>query len=303
MRNAFVQSLLSCAQEDSRVALLMAEVGFSVVEPFEKKFPNRFFNTGIAEQNLVTTAAGMAVAGMRPVAYSMSCFLPSRAFEQIKVSLCYQKLPVTLVSVGTGLSYGEMGPTHHAAEESAIMRSLPNMTVIFPSDATDMREALKWATRHDGGPVYISFPKAAAPSLPPHDFAPGKAVKYRSGSDGAILAVGLIADTALRVSDILNDKDIHLSVYGLHTVKPLDETAVTDAARTGNVFVLDEHYAGMGDAIASMILKQGIPVKRFADFSLPDAFPEKVMRYSEMLDAYGLTEQKIADRIAVMYKA
>jgi transketolase len=303
MRNAFMQALLSSAEEDSRVVLLMAEVGFSVVEPFEKKFPDRFFNTGIAEQSLVVTAAGMAVAGMRPIAYSMSSFLPTRAFEQIKVSLCYQKLPVTLVSVGTGLSYGEMGPTHHAAEESALMRALPNMTVIFPSDATDLGEAIKWATRHDGGPVYISFPKAPAPALPAHDFIPGKAVKYRTGSDGALFAVGLMADTALKAAELLDEKNIHLSVYGLHTVKPLDETAVTEAAATGSVFVLDEHYAGTGDAIASSILKQGCPIKRFADFSLPDTFPDKVLRYREMLEEYSLTEGKIADRIAAMYTA
>ena len=302
MRNAFVQSLISCAEQDSRVALLMAEVGFSVVEPFEQKFPDRFFNTGIAEQSLVTTAAGMAVAGMRPVAYSMSCFLPSRAFELIKVSLCYQNLPVTLVGVGAGLSYGEMGPTHHAAEESSIMCTLPNMTVIFPCDAADMRDALAWSVGHEGGPVYISFPKAAAPVLPAHDFETGKAVKYRSGRDGAILAVGMMTETALRAADLLSNLNIQLSVYGLHTVKPMDQAAVAEAAQTGNVFVLDEHFASTGELIASIILKQAIPIQRFLDISLPDLFPDKIMRYSEMLDAYDLTAVKISDRIARMYQ-
>jgi len=238
----------------------------------------------------------MAEAGMRPVAYSMSCFLPSRAFEIIKVSICYQNLPVTLVGVGSGISYGEMGATHHAAEEGNIMCTLPNMTVVFPSDATELADALKWAVSHDG-PTYISFPKATPPLLPTHPFLPGKAVKYTNGSDGAILAVGIYAETALKVADLLNRQGIHMSVYGLHTTKPLDTAAVIDAARTGNVFVIDEHFAGVGDKIASVILSAGVPLKHFNDFSLPDQFADKVMRYGEMQDEYGLTPEKLAHRI------
>ena len=155
MRNSFLNAITECARQDERVALLMAEVGFSVVEPFEKEFPNRFYNTGIAEQNLVATSAGMAVAGMRPIAYSMSSFLATRAFEQIKVSVCYQNVPVILISTGSGLSYGEMGSTHHAIEESDILRSLPNLKVAFPSDGYELSETIKYALSQDS-PFFIS---------------------------------------------------------------------------------------------------------------------------------------------------
>ncbi|MDR1133668.1 MAG: hypothetical protein LBL05_05860, partial [Synergistaceae bacterium] len=205
MRNAFVNTLLDAAETDRRVALLMAEVGFSVVEPFEKKFPARFFNTGIAEQNLILTAAGMAMDGMRPVAYSMSCFLPSRAFEQIKVSVCYQNAPVTIAAIGAGMSYGEMGPTHHATEESALMRALPNLTVIFPSDGAELSSALRYSI-NSNSPAYISFPKAPSPKLPAHDFEKGKAVRYKKGRDGAIIAVGTAVSDALAASGELSAK-------------------------------------------------------------------------------------------------
>jgi transketolase len=298
MRNAFVNTLVEAAESDRRVALLMAEVGFSVVEPFEKKFPARFFNTGIAEQNLILTAAGMAMDGMRPVAYSMSCFLPSRAFEQIKVSVCYQNAPVTIAAIGAGMSYGEMGPTHHATEESALMRVLPNLTVIFPSDGAELASALRYSINADS-PTYISFQKAPSPKLPAHGFEKGKAVRYRKGRDGAIMAVGMAVFEALAAYESLSVKGLDLSVYGIHTVKPLDEVAIMEAGKTENVFVVDEHqnYAGVAGDIASLILESGAGVKRFCDISIKDKFAPKVARYPELLDQSGLSAAKIAETI------
>jgi transketolase len=303
MRNAFVNTLLDIAATDPRVALLMAEVGFSVVEPFEKKFPARFFNTGIAEQNLILTAAGMAMDGMRPVAYSMSCFLPSRAFEQIKVSVCYQNVPVTIAAIGAGMSYGEMGPTHHAAEESALMRALPNLTVMFPSDGAELASALRYSINADS-PTYISFQKAPSPKLPAHDFETGKAVRYKKGRDGAIIAVGMAVSDALTASETLLSKGIDLSVYGLHTVKPLDGGAIMEACKTENVFVVDEHQnkAGVAGDIAALILESGAKVKRFRDISIKDAFAPKVARYPELLDQFGLSAVKIAETIAAAFE-
>jgi transketolase len=303
MRNAFVNTLLDIAETDRRVALLMAEVGFSVVEPFEKKFPARFFNTGIAEQNLILTAAGMAMDGMRPVAYSMSCFLPSRAFEQIKVSVCYQNVPVTIAAIGAGMSYGEMGPTHHATEESALMRALPNLTVIFPSDGAELASALRYSV-NAGSPTYISFRKAPSPKLPAHGFETGKAVRYKKGRDGAIIAVGMTVSDALAASETLLSKGLDLSVYGLHTVKPLDGGAIIEACETENIFVIDEHQsrAGVAGDIAALILESGAGVKRFRDISVKDEFAPKVARYPELLDRFGLSAVKIAETIAAAFE-
>lgn len=298
MRNAFVQAMLEGAAADEKVVLLMAEVGFSVVEPFQERFPNRFYNTGIAEQDLVSVAAGMALSGLQPVAYSMSAFLPSRAFEQIKVDVCYQDLPVTLISIGAGVSYGEMGPTHHGAEESAIMRSLPNLTVLFPACPEEVRAAIAYGLS-SAHPTYISIPKAPARPLPEHDFQAGKAVLYREGKDGAILAMGYSGAEALEAAEQLAQKGLHLSVYGFHTVKPLDREAILAAGRTGNVFVVDEHTAGagIGGEIARILLEGGVLPKTYRVFDLQDRFASQIMRYSEMIEEYGLSAGRLRQEI------
>lgn len=301
MRNSFVNTMIECAENDKTVALLMAEVGFSVVEPFEKKFPDRFFNTGIAEQNLVLTAAGMALNGMHPVAYSMASFLPSRAFEMIKASVCYQNLPVVLVSVGSGLTYGEMGSTHHAIEESIIMKSLPNMNVEFPSNGQELKAALKYAISSNK-PFYISFPKAPdiTPDVP-HSYEHGKGVKYKDGKDGAIIAVGYSVNNAIAAAKVLTESGIDIAVYGLHTVKPLDKQLIFDAARTKNIFIVDEHQTcgGTGSEIAKIILENNIPLERFKEFSVPDVFVDSVSRYNELLDLYNLSAEKIEKNIRI----
>ena len=299
MRNAFVQAMLDGAAKDERVALLMAEVGFSVVEPFQARFPDRFYNTGIAEQDLVTVAAGMALGGLRPVAYSMSAFLTSRAFEQIKVNVSYQDLPVVLVSVGSGLSYGELGPTHHAMEESALMRALPNLEVIFPACPEDVSGAMAHALASPH-PTYISFPKAPVRPLPEHVFLHGKAVCYRMGSDGAILAAGYAAADALAAAEALAAKGVQLSVYGFHTVKPLDKAAILEAGKTGAVFVVDEHSsgAGLGGEVARVLLEGSVAPKHFQTFDLQDRYLGTVLRYSELLEEYGLSVGRLTAQIA-----
>lgn len=303
MRNSFINTMIECARKDDKVALLMAEVGFSVVEPFEKEFPERFYNTGIAEQNLVLTSVGMAAAGMKPVAYSMSAFLASRAFEQIKVSICYQNLPVILLSNGTGLSYGEMGSTHHAIEESAIMRSLPNLTVEFPSDGAELRDVLNYAFSVQK-PFYISFPKMPDSKLMKHKYENGKIVEYINGHDGTILATGYNVKDALDASEKLNEMGYDIGVYGIHTVKPLDVDAIIKAGRTENIFVLDEHQqcCGIGGEIARIFLEHGVSLKTYKEFSIPDTFVDKVARYPELLDLYHLSAERIAADIAIVLK-
>lgn len=298
MRNAFIQAVMEGAAADRRVTLLMAEVGFSVVEPFQRAYPDRFFNTGIAEQDLVSIAAGMALGGLRPVAYSMSAFLSSRAFEQIKVDVCYQDLPVVLVSTGTGLSYGNMGATHHAAEELALMRTLPNLTVLAPACGEEVRGAFRYALSAEH-PTYITMPKTASPQLPAHEFVPGKPVCYREGADGAILAVGGHAAAALAAAERLDAAGMHLAVYGLHTLKPLAEEEICKIARGGRLFVVEEQQrtTGTGGEIGRILLENGVTVKTFRSFSVPDCFAGPVLSYPEQLEAYGLSSNELARRI------
>lgn len=298
MRKYFINTMMDCAENNSKVAFLMAESGFSVVEPFEKNFPDRFYNTGIAEQNLILTAAGMAMSGMRPIAYTMAAFLPSRAFEMIKVSVCYQNLPVVIVATGSGLSYGQLGSTHHSIEESALMRSLPNMNVIFPSCGEELDEAIKYALSVEK-PFYISFPKLPAPEYDGHKFEFGKAVKYRSGDKASIFAVGFAVHDAVKAADKLKEKGIDISVYGLHTVKPLDVEAIIEGAKNKNIFVVDEHQsvAGIGSEVAKIILQNGVSVDNFVDLGVPNCFVDKVAWYNELKDMYGISAEKIVEKV------
>lgn len=298
MRNAFLQAMLEGAAADGRVALLMAETGFSVVEPFQKQFPDRFYNTGIAEQDLVSIAAGMALGGLRPVAYSMSAFLPSRAFGQVKIDVCYQDLPVVLVGTGTGLSYGGMGATHHAAEEGALMRTLPNLTVVFPACGEELGGALRYALASDH-PTYISIPKAPSPQLPEHAFVPGKPVRYRTGEDGTLFAVGHSVAQALKAAEELEAQGVRLGVYGLHTLKPLDAQELCAAAGTGRAFVVEEQQrsAGVGGEIARILLEGAVPLRVFRSFAIPDQFAGPVLSWQEQAEAYGLSAGRLAQGI------
>ena len=298
MRNSFLNAITECARQDERVALLMAEVGFSVVEPFEKEFPNRFYNTGIAEQNLVATSAGMAVAGMRPIAYSMSSFLATRAFEQIKVSVCYQNVPVILISTGSGLSYGEMGSTHHAIEESDILRSLPNLKVAFPSDGYELSETIKYALSQ-ASPFFISFPKMPDPKLPEHEFSFGHLTTFTEGDKAVIFAVGTAVSDAINAADILKTAGIDIAVRGINCVKPLNANDIVAAAASGNVFVVDEHVkcGSVGSDIARILLENNVKINIFKEISIPDTFVDSVGKYAELKKLYGLDGDSIAETV------
>src|SRR2546430_5284860 len=162
MRNAFATEITSLASEDERLVLLSGDIGNKLFDGYKEKFPERFFNCGVAEANMMGMAAGMALSGMRPITYTITPFTTTRCFEQIRVDVCYHNVPVIIVGVGGGLSYASLGATHHSCEDIALLRMLPNMTVICPGDAIEVRGALRAALRHDG-PVYIRLGKKGEP--------------------------------------------------------------------------------------------------------------------------------------------
>lgn len=301
MRNAFIRGLIDIAKEDDKLVLLMAEVGFGVTEPFERLYPDRFYNVGISEQSLVLNAAGLAIKGLHPVAYSMSSFLPTRAFEMIKDSVCYQNLPVVLVGIGSGVSYGELGSTHHAIEEEAIMRSLPNLTVMFPCNSDDCISALRYAFSKNG-PVYIGLEKINCPISGNVEKYSLSWKKFGIGKDGAIIAVGTMYKTALCVAEKLKEQNLDICVYCANTVKPMDCSAIEEAIDNGRVFVLDEHVSigGVGESIARYILETGkaSKIKSFINFSLKDEFPKLIYSMNDLLSNNGLVVEKIASDIS-----
>lgn len=301
MRNIFLDELYRISERDERVVFLMAECGFSVVEKYQARFPERFYNVGIAEQSLVGTAAGMALRGLRPVAYTMAMFLTMRAYEQIRVDVAYQNLPVILAGVGPGVGYGAAGITHHVIEDIAILRALPNMHIVFPGNEVDVRACLNQAFELEK-PIYIAlarYPRQLAVPYTAADFRIGKALRMNEGTDAALFACGSMLPVAMEAAELLSAQGIKLRVYNMHTIKPLDTGAVAEAAaECGALFSLEEAniLGGLGGAMAEYIAEHA-PC-RFKRLGIRDVYLDRMGDYQWILHQLGIDAAGVAASVA-----
>lgn len=263
MRNAFAAELLALAEENNRIVLLSGDMGNNLFNAFKQRFPHRFINCGAAEANMTGVAAGMALAGLLPITYSIASFNPGRCAEQVRLDICLQNLPVIVVGVGAGFSYASLGPTHHSLEDIAWMRSLPNMTVVCPGDAVETRCAIRAAVHH-GGPVYLRLGKKNEPivhSAAP-DFVLGKGISLCEGADACLLSVGTLLPLAVEAAQALSSQGITTEVVSMHTVKPLDTELLQRIFSTKKVVaVLEEHVpaGGAWSAIAEWLCMNQCP--------------------------------------------
>jgi transketolase len=264
-----MDSLFDAAALDKRVCLVVGDLGYSVVERFATAYPRQFVNAGVAEQNMIALAAGMALSGKIVFTYSIANFPTLRPLEQIRNDVCYHHANVKIVAVGGGMAYGSLGMTHHATEDLAIMRSLPGITVVAPGDPIEATLATRAIIAHEG-PCYLRLGKAGEPSV--HaiepDFQLGRAITVREGSDIAIISTGAMLHTAVGAADRLAADGVRVRVLSMHTVSPLDAAAVVAAAtETRQVVTLEEHSinGGLGGAVAEVLaeLRQPhAPLKR-----------------------------------------
>jgi len=302
MRNAFADELTKLGNEDARVVMLSGDIGNRLFDKFKDKHPSRFFNCGVAEANMMGVAAGMAMNGLRPVAYTITPFVTTRCLEQIRTDVCYHEAPVTIVAVGAGLAYSGLGPTHHACEDISFLRSIPNMVVICPGDAFEVRGALRAAMQQDR-PVYIRMGKKGEPVVhkgPIADFKIGKAITMAEGSDVCLLSTGNMLPEAMEAAHKLKDKGISAEVVSFHTVKPLDEEKLKQAfARFKLVATLEEHslIGGFGAAVSEWLVDTETAPKKFLRFGTPDAFFKKSGEQEYAREMLGLTGHQIADKI------
>ena len=297
MRDAFFDALAELAAEDPRVWALTGDLGIGLFDPVEEVAPGRVMNVGIAEQALVGIAAGLAYAGQLPFAYSIAPFATSRPHDQIRVDVAMARANVKLVGVGGGVSYGYLGPTHHAIEDIALMRALPGMTVLTPGDPAEVRRATSAAADLDG-PVYLRLGKNGEPSLLPDDapFEIGRAALLRDGDDVTLASTGPMLAEAVDAADRLAAAGIEASVLHYGTVKPFDRDALAEcAARTGAVVTVEEHsiVGGLGSAAAEALAEDGVPA-RLKRIGLRDEFAFAVGSREHLLREYGLTANDIA---------
>ena len=303
MRNAFADELTKLGNDDSRVVMLSGDIGNRLFDKFKDKHPSRFFNCGVAEANMMGVAAGMAMNDLRPVAYTITPFVTTRCLEQIRTDVCYHEAPVTIVAVGAGLAYSGLGPTHHACEDISFLRSIPNMVVICPGDAFEVRGALRAAMRQDR-PVYIRMGKKGEPVVhkgPIADFTIGKAITMAEGSDVCLLSTGNMLPEAIEAAHRLKDNGITAEVVSFHTVKPLDDARLKQAfARFKLVATLEEHslIGGFGAAVSEWLADTETQAKKFLRFGTPDAFFKKSGEQEYAREMLGLTAHQIADKIA-----
>jgi transketolase len=273
MRAAFIETLGELAEADERIWLVTGDLGFSVLEPFAERFPSRYLNVGVAEQNMTGIAAGLARCGKVVFTYSIANFPTLRCLEQIRNDVCYHGGNVKVVAVGGGYAYGAQGYTHHGVEDLAILRALPGMTVVAPGDPVETRLATR-AIAVDDGPCYLRLGKATEPVVhaAEPDFHLGRAIPVRPGRDATIVSTGGMLEESVTVADRLRGEGVEVGVLSMHTVKPLDEEAVLHAARSTGVIVTAEEHSvvgGLGSAVAEVLAEAGLPVK-FRRFGAPD---------------------------------
>lgn len=303
-RQAFADELTAMARRDPRiVAVCNDSVGSSNLGAFRKEFPDRLVNVGIAEQNMVGVAAGLANGGFVPFVCAASPFLTGRALEQIKADIAYSNFQVALCGMSPGMAYGELGPTHHSIEDLAWMRAIGDLPVVVPADPAETRAAMRWFVA-SGGPAFLRIGRYKVPAVLPdgHVFSLGKSVTLRDGSDVALIAIGTMVSRALEAAELLGREGIAARVINASSVKPLDTDAVLRAAReTGAIVTVEEGIVtgGLGGAVAELVVQHHpVPV---CIMGVPGFAPTGSTTF--LLQHFGLTAEGIAQQARALVAA
>jgi transketolase len=298
-RDAYGETLLELGKARPSIVALDADLsGSTKTSKFAKEFPERFFNIGIAEQDMIGTAAGLALAGKIPFASTFAVFETGRAWDQIRLVVCYSNTNVKLVSTHGGITVGEDGASHQALEDIALMRALPNMTVIVPADATETRAVINTVVDQKG-PVYVRLGRAKVPYVMPDDytFTPGKAYVFHMGKDANIVAAGIMVDIAKKAAEILAKEGIDTGVINMSTIKPLDEETLLTAAKSSRVLVAAEEHSiigGLGGAVCEFLSEHyPVPVKRIG---IQDTFGCSGSA-GDLLKLHGMTPDNMVETI------
>lgn len=300
MRNAFADELTQLSRTDPRVVLLAGDIGNRLFDNFKDVDESRFINCGVAEANMMGVAAGMAMNGLRPFVYSIAPFITTRCLEQIRVDICYHNVPVVIVGTGSGLSYANLGPTHHSLEDIAILRALPGMRVFAPCDSIELRLILRDILK-DEAPAYIRIGKKGEPDIHTElpDFSLGKAVIVRPGEDIAIMCAGNMMTEVLKTVDILSRQGVSVEVTSFHTIKPLDDHYLRQAAsRFRQLITVEEHgcIGGFGSAVAEWRVTEAVSTPQLM-FGTGDEFMHEVGDQSYARGKFGLTADNMAGAI------
>ncbi len=300
MRKAFINSLIELAEKDKDIFLLTGDLGFSVLESFAEKFPDRFINCGVAEQNMMGVAAGLALSGKKPYVYSITPFVTLRCFEQIKNDVCYQNVNVKLIGIGAGFDYGHLGSTHYAIEEIAALRVLPNMKIFAPADPREASELLI-QSYHEKGPCYFRIGKQnqILNNTEESEIKIGYPRILKEGGDGAIFTFGPQALSCLQIAEELESKGKSFKVVNFHTIKPINKEKLFKAIENiEKVFVIEEHnvIGGLGGAVAE-ILAESNWKGNFKIIGVPDKYPKVIGNPEFLRRLFSIDKESVIKRI------
>lgn len=298
MRKMCLDVVLELARQDKRIFFIGSDLGIGTLQKFRDEIPERFFMEGISEANMIGMAAGLAMEGKIPYVNTIATFLTRRCYEQVVVDLGLHNLNVRLLGNGGGLVYAPLGPTHEAIEDIAIMRAIPNMTVIAPADANEMRRAMLQSLDYQG-PMYFRIAKGGDQIVTNDDipFEIGKAFLLRPGSDALVITTGITLGAALEASERFKEQGLKVAVMHVPTIKPLDVEAITTAiARVPIIVTIEEHTlnGGLGSAIAEIIAEVNFPSKKyFKRIGIPDVFADRYGSQASLMRGFGITTENI----------
>ena len=299
MRKMCLDMVYELAKEDERIFFIGSDLGVKTLAQFKEEIPGRFIMEGISEANVVGMATGLALEGKIPYVNTIATFITRRCYEQVVLDASLHNVNVRLIGNGGGLVYAPLGPTHLAIEDMAIMRAIPNMTIVAPADAEEMRRFMPLTVDHQG-PIYIRLAKGYDPIVSNNDtqFEIGKAISMRQGQDALILTTGITLKIGLDAAEILKEHGIDSSVLHVHTIKPLDEGAILEhAANVRAIVAIEEHsvIGGLGSAVAELVAEAGFdPAKRFKRVGLPDVFPDQYGSQDSLMERYSITTTELA---------
>lgn len=301
MRDTFVNTLSKIARDDSNVMLLTGDLGFGVLTNFANEFPDQYINVGIAEQNMTGLATGLALEGKIVFTYSIGNFSTLRCLEQIRNDVCYHNANVKVVSIGGGFCYGPLGVSHHATEDLAILRVLPNMVVVAPGDRYETEKATL-AAYEKPGPVYLRLGRGNEPLIHDNDseFSLGRAITLNNSGDIALVTTGGILSHALKAQGLLDGMGIPSSLHSMHTLKPIDVPLVMDLAQRARLIIsIEEHsiIGGLGGALAEVLSGLRGVKPQLIRIGLDDCFSCEVGDQEYLRGIYGLSPEAIAEKV------
>lgn len=303
MRKTCLDMVYELAKKDDRIFYIGSDLGVGTMDKFKEEMPDRFFMEGISEANIIGMAAGLAMEGKIPYVNTIATFITRRCFDQLVVDLCLHNANVRLIANGGGLVYAPLGPTHEAIEDLAILRAIPNMTIVAPADAEEMRRLMPLTVDYKG-PIYIRLAKGYDPIVTTDQvpFEIGKAIPMREGSDALIVTTGITLKLAQDAAQALGEKGIESAVLHVPTIKPLDsDTILAYSDAVPVIITIEEHtlVGGLGSAVAEILAEANFGLaKRFKRIGIPDVFPDEYGSQASLMERYSITSEHLVSVVS-----